>query len=328
MKRRDFITLLGGAAAWPIAARAQQQDRMRRIGVLGNASNDRFVQAQFTAFREALEKLGWMEGRNIGIDYRWAMGDAEAARTGAAELLVLAPDAIVVNPVVGLAALQRATRTIPIVFTVVTEPVAQGFVASLAHPGANITGFSNLEPSVAGKWLQLLKEIAPQISRVAVIGNPETAPFNVAFARAAETVARSLSVDVTSAPVHAHSDIETVLTMLGREPGGGLIAVPDPFNTANRDFIIELAARHRVPAFYNDRPFVTAGGLASYGLNQLDLYRQAAGYVDRILRGEQPTNLPVVQPAVFELAINLKTAKALGLDVPSYLQQLADEVIE
>jgi putative ABC transport system substrate-binding protein len=291
MRRREFVTLLGGAAAaWPLAARAQERSGLRRIGVLLNASDDPVTQARLAVFRQALEKLGWTEGRNLRIDTRWAMGEAEGARAGAAELLALAPDAILVMPVVGLAALQRATHTVPIVFTVVSEPVAQGFVVSLARPGANITGFSNLEPSIGGKWLQLLKEIAPQVSRVTVMGNPETAPFNVAFAQAAETVARSLAVNVTSAAVRARSDIETVLTMLGREPGGGLIINTDTFNFANRDLIVALATRQRVPAIYPDREFVSAGGLASYGINQIEVYRQAAGYVDRILRGEQPAS--------------------------------------
>ena len=329
IRRRDFISLLGGAAAWPLSAGAQQSGAARRIGVLeGTTESNPFAQANLTAFREALEKLGWTAGRNLRIDYRWAMGDAEAARAGAAELLALTPDVIVITPVVGLAALQRATQTIPIVFTLVSEPAAQGFVQTLAHPGANITGFSNLEPSLGAKWLQLLKEIAPRVTRVVVMLNPETSPRNVAFSHSAETVAQNLKVGVTMVPAHASSDIEAVMSTLGPEPGGGLIVVNDTFNSANRDLIVALAARHRVPAIYPDRAYVAAGGLASYGISQPTVYRQAAAYVDRILRGEKPADLPVVQPTMLELVLNLRTAKALGLDVPAHVQQLADEVIE
>jgi putative ABC transport system substrate-binding protein len=228
----------------------------------------------------------------------------------------------------GLALLQRATRTVPIVFIIVSEPVAQGFVESLAHPGANITGFSNLEPSIAGKWLQLLKEIAPQVTHVAAMFNPDTSPFNVAFSSSAEAVARTLAVEAFLAPVRAPADIETTLSTLGRGPGGGLIVVNDTFNVANRGLIIEQTSRHRVPAIYSDRAYVEAGGLVSYGINQIDVWRQAAGYVDRILRGEQPASLPVVQPARFELVISLKTAKAIGLDISPALLSVADELLE
>jgi putative ABC transport system substrate-binding protein len=330
MKRREFITLLGGAAvAWPLATRAQQPDRMRRIGVLMSfAENDPEGKVRATVFERALQELGWTGGRNIRIDYRWAPGDVEQTRAAAAELLRLAPDMILAHATQATAALQRATRTVPVVFVAVSEPVAQGFVQSLAHPGGNITGFTNLEPTLGAKWLELLKEIAPRVTRVAVLYNPNTAPYATLFSRSAEVVAQKMAVELTAAPVHEPAEIESALSMLGREPGGGLIIAPDPFTSARRKLIFDLAARYRVPAISAFRYLSNEGGLVSYGVDVRDQFRQAAAYVDQILRGGKPADLPVQQPTKFELVINLKTAKALGLDVPSTLLARADEVIE
>jgi putative tryptophan/tyrosine transport system substrate-binding protein len=328
VKRREFIAGLG-AAAWPIAVRAQQPDRMRRIGVLmGTSDSDPDILARLGAFRQGLAALGWIEGRNIHIDYRWAMGDADRARTGATELLRLAPDMILVTPVLGLATLQQATRTIPIVFVQVSEPVAQGFVSSLARPGGNITGFSNLEPTMGARWLQLLKEIAPHITRAAIMLNPDTSPFMIAFFRSAEAAAPKFAVEATFAPVHEIAQIESVMTALGRERGGGLIVPTDTFALAHSNLIVELAARLQIPAIYGLRTYPAVGGLVSYGVDAPDMYRRSAGYVDRILRGEKPADLPVQRPTKFELVINAKTAKALGLIIPETLLATADEVIE
>jgi putative tryptophan/tyrosine transport system substrate-binding protein len=330
MKRREFITLLGGAAAaWPLAARAQQPDKTRRIGVLIQlAESDPEGQARVAAFREGLQKLGWRVGGNLQIDYRWGTSNDERARAAAGELLKLAPDVMLANSSVALRAVQQATRSVPIVFTTVIEPVAQGFVASLAHPGGNTTGFSYLESSVGGKWLDLLKEIAPRVTRVAFMFNPERGPYNVGVSRFAGEAAKKFAVQYVAAPVHEVAEIESVMKMLGREPGGGLIVAPDAFTVTHSKLIIGLAAHYGLPAVYAEGNFVTEGGLVSYGANYVDHFRQAAAYVDRILRGEKPADLPVQQPSKFDLVINLKTAKALGLDVPWFLQQRADEVIE
>jgi putative tryptophan/tyrosine transport system substrate-binding protein len=329
IKRRQFITMLGGAAAaCPFAARAQQPDRMRRIGVLmALAENDPEGKPRATVFERALQELGWTGGRNIRIDYRWAPGDVET-RAAAAELLRLAPDMILANATQATAALQRATRTVPVVFVAVSEPVAQGFVQSLAHPGGNITGFTNVEPTLGAKWVELLKEIAPSITRVAFLYNPNTAPYATLFSHSAEAAAQKMAMELTATPVHEPAEIESALAMLGREPGGGLIIAPDPFTSARRKLIFDLAARYRVPAISAFRYLSKEGGLVSYGVDVRDQFRQAAAYVDRILRGGKPADLPVQQPTKFELVINLKTAKALGLDVPSTLLARADEVIE
>ena len=329
IRRREFITLVGGAVAWPLAARAQQPGRVRRVGLLiGPSESDPEGARQYTTIQRELEKLGWTVGRNLQIDARWAAGDPERARANAAELLRLAPDVVWVATPAALAALQQATRTVPIVFSVISEPIVQGFVASLTRPGGNITGFSNLEPTLGAKWLELLKEIAPNVRRVAVVFNAENSPFNVAFSHSAEAVAAIFHVDVAPTPVHELAEIEIIISRLAREPGGGLIFVPDFFLTSRRHLIVELAARYQLPAVYPGRIFPDSGGLLSYGADRFDIDRRSAGYVDRILRGEKPADLPVQQPVKFELVINMKTAKALGLTVPLTIQAIANEVIE
>jgi putative ABC transport system substrate-binding protein len=328
LRRREFIAALGGAAAsWPLAARAQQPGRVPRVGMLiGNLENEPEAQRSVATVVQELEKLGWTIGRNLQIEVRWGATLADRAKAGAAELLTLAPDAILVSTGLGMAALQQATSTIPIVFMGISEPVARGFVASLARPGGNTTGFSNSEPTLGGKWLQLLKEIAPDIRRVAVIINPDTVPYNVAFARSAEAAAPTLNVEVEQAPVHELADIEAVMTRLAGTPGGGLIFTPDTY--LHRQLIAEMAVRYRLPAVAGGRAFAEIGLLLSYGGDVPSMYRQAAGYVDRILRGEKPAELPVQQPVKFEFVINMKTAKALGIDIPPTLLALADVVIE
>jgi len=330
MKRREFMTLLGGAAvAWPLAARAQQGERMRRIGLLqGLAESDPETQARTVAFRQALEALGWTEGRNIHIDYRFAGGDPARVQAYAVELVNAAPDLIVAVSTPAAAALKQATRTIPIVLAVVNDPLGQGFVASLARPGGNITGFANIEFTMVGKWLDLLKELAPGVRRVALIFNPLTAPYYPIFLRELGAAPARLDAELAAAPVRDEAEIEAAIAALAREPAGGLIAAADPFTLTHRALIMALAERHRLPTVYSNRQFVAEGGLLSYGPDQVDIARRSASYVDRILKGAAPAELPVQQPTKFELAINLKTAKALGLDVPLNLQQLADEVIE
>jgi putative ABC transport system substrate-binding protein len=329
MQRREFITLLGGAAAaWPLAARAQQPDRIRRLGVLfAYAENDPEGQLGAAAFRQGLQALGWTEGRNITTDYRWAAADAERTRTFVAELVALKPDVILASSSLVLAPLQRETRTVPIVFTNITDPVGSGFVASLARPGGNITGFTPGEFSMFGKFPETLKEIAPGITRMAVVLNPDQSP-QIGMLRAIEAVAPSLGVRLTAAGVHDAAEIERALDTFARESNGGLIVLASPITNLHRELIIALAARHRLPAVYSYRYFVADGGLMSYGADVVDLFRRAASYVDRILMGAKPGDLPVQQPTKFELVINLKTAKALGLEVPLFLQQRADEVIE
>jgi putative tryptophan/tyrosine transport system substrate-binding protein len=329
MKRREFITLLGGAAVWPLAARAQQLDRMPRIGVLVGtyAQTDREGQARITVFLDTFQRLGWSDGRNVRIDYRWGAGDADRSKAFAAELVRSAPDVIVVvnNPT--LAELQRLTRTIPIVFTQISDPVGSGFVAGLARPGGNITGFQNFEPTMGGKWLGVLKEAAPNMSRAAVLFGSDIAA-SVAFLRAAEAVAPSLAVQVAPMDIHADAEIERAIASFAGQPDGGLVVLPHPYTAANRASIIILAARHRLPAIYPFRYFAVEGGLMSYGIDQIDQWRGAATYVDRILRGEKPGDLPVQAPTKFELVINLKTAKATGLHIPPAFPLRADEVIE
>jgi putative ABC transport system substrate-binding protein len=330
MKRREFITLLGGAAAaWPLVARAQQGERMRQIGLLNAlAENDRDGQTFVAAFREGLQKAGWTEGRNIRIDARWAAGDTKAMQRHAKELVALQPDLILSANTPTTTALLQQTRTIPIIFVNVTDPIGSGFVASLSRPGGNITGFITMEPTMAGKWLELLKEIAPRVARVALLFNPATATNFDAYLKPFGAAALTFGVEAIAAPVHDSSDIESAVAAQGREPNGGLIVTPDPFLNVHREAITSLAARYRLPAVYPFHQFPEVGGLLSYGNDQLDNYRRAAVYVDRILRGAKPSELPVQAPVKFELVINLKTAKALGLDVPAQLQQRAYQVIE
>jgi putative tryptophan/tyrosine transport system substrate-binding protein len=330
MKRREFITLLGGAAAaWPLAVRAQQTERVRRIGVLMSfAESDPEAQAWLAAFREGLQKLGWTEGRNVRIDYRWVMFDLVSIQRSAKEVVALQPDLILSASTPVTASLLRETRTIPIIFTNIVDPVGSGFVKSLSRPGGNITGFLNLEPSMGGKFLELLKEIAPKVARVAMFFNPVTAPYADIYLNPLKAAATSFGVEVIVAPVRDMTELETIIAALAREPNGGLIPMPDGSMNAHRAEITSLAARYRLPGVYFNRSFSHLGGLLSYGNDIGDNYRRAAGYVDRILKGEKPSELPVQFPVKFELVINLKTAKALGLEVSSQLQQRADEVIE
>jgi putative ABC transport system substrate-binding protein len=330
MRRRDFVTLLSGAAvAWPIAAQAQQPERTRRIGLLAPYNDDRDtrVQAYLPAFKQRLHELGWIEGRNIRFDYRFTGQDAERIRVGAEELIALAPDIIVVWANPAAAILRRATQTIPIVFTTVSDPVGGGFVANLAHPGGNITGFQNFETAIGGKWLEVLKEIAPKVRRVAFVYSPEISA-HVAFMHAAEAASSSLGMTVTAAGVRNAADIESALTAFAKEPNGGLIVAPSPLIATGQDLIIALAVRLHLPAIYPFRYFCTNGGLVSYGFDPVEQQRGAASYVDRILKGEKPGDLPVQAPTKYNLVINLKTAKELGLVVSLQLQQRADEVIE
>jgi len=330
MKRRQFITLLGGAASWPLAAHAQQGERMRRIGVLmgdfpENAPEARAIVA---AFREELQKLGWTEGRNIQIDFRWAAADIEAMQRFAKELVGSQPELIFSTNTPATATLLQQTRTIPIVFVQVTDPVGSGFVASIPRPGGNVTGFITMAPTMAGKWVEMLKEIAPQVKRAAFLFNPATAPYFEYYLNPFKAAAPSFAVEAIAAPAHDVSELESVIAAQASAPNGGLIAMPDSFTITNRLEIISLAARYRLPAVYAFRFFAELGGLLSYGNDIPDNYRRAATYVDRILKGAKPSELPVQAPVKFDLVINLKTAKALGLDVPANLQQLADEVIE
>ena len=329
MKRRAFLTLLGSAvAAWPLAARAQQPTkRGRRIGVLiGFAETDPAVQSWLAAFRDALAKLGWTEGSNFQIELRWAGYDSDRMKTFAKELVDLRPDAIlsVTTPVTG--ALVRETQTIPIV--IVTDPVSSGFVTNLGRPGGNVTGFALYEPSMGGKWLEQLKQIAPGVTRVALLFNPTTTVPIKFYMASIQAAASSFAVQTSTAPVHAKDEIEGVIAALAGNPGAGLIVMPDLFNTINRDSIIAAAARYRVPAIYFFRSFADSGGLISYGPDFDEQYPRAAEYIDRILKGEKPGDLPIQMPLKVPLVINLKTAKALGLSVPLGLLNAADEVIE
>jgi putative tryptophan/tyrosine transport system substrate-binding protein len=330
MRRRQFITLLGGAATWPVAARAQQPDRVRRVGMLiGYTERDPETQARLLAFRQGLDHLGWTEGRSVLIDYRFAPASPDQAQHFAKELVALRPDVLVGNSTPATAALLKETRTIPIVFVGVSDPVGSGFVASIARPGGNTTGFTNFEPSLTGKWLEMLKEIAPAIVRVAVIFNPKTAPDGGSFFLSPfERIARSLAIEPIPAPVNDAEAIQNTFAKMGSEPGGSVIVMPDAFTTVHRQLIILLAARHGLPAIYPYRYEAIDGGLLSYGVDTVDLLRRAAPYVDRILKGENPAELPVQAPTKFELVINLRTAKVLGLTVPSNLLATADEVIE
>jgi putative ABC transport system substrate-binding protein len=329
MRRREFITLVGGAAAtWPLAARAQQPaNRVRRIGVLMSfASDDPEAQPRLLAFAQGLQELGWTVGRNLRIDTRWIAGDTARARKYATELVALAPDVIVANGVAALGPLQQATRTVPIVFVNVPDPVGGGNVASLAHPGGNATGFMQSEYSTSGKWLELLKEIAPRVTRAVVIRDPTSTPGIGQFA-VIQSAAGSLGVELSPIDMRDAGEIERGVTAFARAPNGGLI-VTTAGSVIRRSLIIALAARHKLPAVYPYRYHVSGGGLISYGPDVVDQYRQAAGYVDRILKGEKPADLPVQAPTKYELVINLKTARALGLEVPPILLARADEVIE
>jgi putative tryptophan/tyrosine transport system substrate-binding protein len=330
MRRRDFIKVVAGSAGWPLTARAQQQDRLRLIGVLmGYAESDPAAQSWLAVFRGALTKLGWTEGSNLRIELRWTAGDADRMRTLAKELVDLRPNVIlgVTTPVVG--ALARTTKTIPIVFTSVSDPIGSGFAANLAHPGGNITGFqTNSDPALGGKWVELLKEIAPRTVRVALLFNPTTTVPIQHFMPFIQTAASSFAIQVSVTPVHVGDEIEGVIAAQARDPGGGLLAMPDVFNDVNRELIIALAARYRVPTVYYNRFFSELGGLISYGDVRSEQFRLAAGYIDRILKGEKPAELPVQAPTKFELIINLKTAKALGLTIPESFLTQADEVIE
>ena len=329
MRRREFLGVIGAAAAaLPVVGRAQQPERMRRIGWMDFVpESDPATPARVSAFREGMEKQGWVLGRNLAIDYRWSIFDMERARATAEELLNLAPDVMFCAGSPATLALQQATRTVPVVFITVSEPVSQGIVASLSRPGGNLTGFSYLEPTIGAKWLELLTAIAPGVNRVALMFNPSSSPYSRLFYQTIEAATSKFAVQAFMALVHDASEIEPIIAMLGRERGG-LIVSADAFNLANRKLIMDLAARHRVPAIYGFPALAAEGGLIYYNVEFIDLYRSAAGYVARILRGEKAGDLPVQQPARFELRINMRTAKSLGLDVPPTLLALADEVIE
>jgi putative tryptophan/tyrosine transport system substrate-binding protein len=329
MRRREFITLLGGAAAaWPLAARAQQGERMRRIGVLMNlAADDAQSMARITAFLQGLQQLGWTDGQNVAIEYRWGGGDPERIRKFAAELVALGPDVILAVGSFTVLPLQHVSRTVPIVFANVTDPVGAGIVANLARPGGNATGFTTFEYGISAKWLELLKQIGSGITRAAVLRDPTIIASISQFA-AIQSVAPSLGVELTPIDTRNAGDIERAVVAFAREPNAGLIVVTGTSAITHRELIISLASRHRLPAVYPFRYYVTGGGLMSYGPDVIDFYRRAAGYVDRILKGEKPADLPVQAPTKYELIINLKTAKALALEVPPTLLARADEVIE
>jgi putative tryptophan/tyrosine transport system substrate-binding protein len=328
MNKREFITLLGGPAIWPLAARAQQSERKRRVGILmGLSADDAEVQDRIAAFVQGLQQLGWTDGRNLQIDSRRGAGDTDLTRRYAAELVAFAPDVILASGGTVVGALLQATRTVPIVFTQTPDPVAAGFVASLARPGGNATGFTTSEYGISGKWLELLKEIAPGVTRVAVLRDP-TIPAGIGQFASIQSVAQSFGVELSSVDMRDASEIERDVTGFARGSNSGLIVTSSGLAAVHRELIITLAARYRLPAVYSYRYFVTDGGLTSYGPDPIDQYRRAAGYVDRILKGEKPTDLPVQAPVKYELVINLKTARALGLDVPPILLATADEVIE
>jgi putative ABC transport system substrate-binding protein len=328
VKRREFITLLGGAAAWPRAARAQPADRMRRIGVLMPfTAGDLSGRSRLATFVQTLQQLGWTDGRNVRIDPRWGGGNARDIRKFAAELVALAPDVILADSSATVAPLLEVTPSVPIVFTIVADPVGAGYVDSLARPGGNITGFTNFEYSITGKWLELLKDIDPRVTRAAVLRESAIAAGPGQFG-AIQAVAPSLGVDLRAVDVRDAGEIERAIAAFAQGSNGGLIVTGSPAAAFHRALIIALAARHRLPAVYNSRPYAADGGLISYGPDFVDQYRRAAGYVDRILKGEKPADLPVQAPTKYELVINLKTAKALGLEVPPTLLARADEVIE
>jgi putative ABC transport system substrate-binding protein len=327
MRRREFIALLGGIATWPAASRAQQVGHVRRVCVLmGLAASDPQGQVEAAAFKQGLQELGWTEGHNLESKYSWSGGEPDRLQTSAKELIGLQCQVIVARSTPVVAALLKETHTVPIVFTVVVDPIGSGFVASLARPGGNVTGFQNYEFTMVGKWLQMLTEIAPNVERVAFIHNPTTVPSG--FLHSLKTIGPSIPLQLIAAPVHDPDEIDAAITTLAREPGGGMMVLPDIFVLAYRAQIVGLAAKYNLPAVYVSRFWSTNGGLISYGPDTPDLFRRAASYVDRILKGEKPADLPVQQPTKYELVINLKTAKALGLSVPPSLLARADEVIE
>lgn len=330
MRRREFTSLLGGATvAWSVAAHAQQTERVRRIGVLTfSVESDQEGQSSVAAFREELRKLGWTEGRNLEIDIRWAAADVELMKRFAKELVALQPDLILTSSTPAAAAMLQQTRTIPIVFVIVADPVGSGFVASLPRPGGNATGFTPIVRSLGGKWVELLKEIAPRLARVALLFNPPTATFVEGYLDPFRAAAASVGAEAIIASVNDMPGLESLITTEARAPNGGLVVIPDAFTIQHRAEIIALAARHRIPAVYWSRSFTEIGGLISYGPFIVDEYRRAALYVDRILKGSKPSELPVQAPVKFELVVNLKTARALGLDVPPSLLAAADEVID
>jgi ABC-type uncharacterized transport system substrate-binding protein len=327
IRRRELITLLGSATVWPFMASAQQGERVPRVGVLIAVADDPEGQARLGAFKNGLRDLGWIDGSNMRIEVRFAAGSVAKANDHAAELVGLAPDVLMANSSPAVAALQQRTRSIPIVFAQVVDPVSAGFVENLARPGGNITGFVSLDYAFGAKWLQMLKEIAPRVSRVGVLRDPTTSGAAGQLG-AIQGAASSLRVELTTLDVREPALIDRGMTLLAREPNGGLIVLANPTATVHLNLIVELAARHQLPAIYPYRYFARAGGLISYGVDNLDLYRRAAGYVDRILKGGKPADLPVQNPTKFELAINAKTAKALGLEVPTALFARADELIE
>ena len=329
LRRRGFITLLGGAAAaWPLAAGGQQRDHTRRLGVLwGLAENDNVYEPYLLAFKQSLQGLGWIDGRNIQIEYHFTGGVTERIRVAARELVARAPDVIFATTNPAVAALLQETQAIPIVFTLVSDSVGSGFVPSLAHPGGNISGFHNFEPELSGKWLEILKEVAPKIQRVAFLHHPQTAA-HIRFLRVIETASNSVGITVTAASARDATEIEPTLKAFAREPNGGLIVAPSPITTFQRELIIRLARQLELPAIYPFRYFSKNGGLVSYGIDQMEQARGGASYVDRVLRGANPGDLPVQLPTRYELAINLKTAKALGVKIPESFLLRADEVIE
>jgi putative ABC transport system substrate-binding protein len=329
MQRREFVTLLGGAAAaWPLAVRAQQPNRMRRMGVLLGNAEDHEAQSWVAALREELGKLGWTEGRNIEIDIRWAAADVASMKRFAKELVALQPDLILTQSTPAAGAMLEQTHIIPVVFVLVADPVGSGYVASLPRPGGNATGFTPIVSSLGGKWVELLKEIAPRLARVTLLFNPPTATFIQAYLSPFKAAAASVGVEAIVAPVNGVPELQSQVTTQAREPNSGLVVIPDTFTQAHLAEIAALAARYRVPAVYWSRSFAEIGGLISYGPYLVDEFRRAASYLDRILKGEKPSNLPVQAPVKFELVINLKTAKAFGLEVPATLLARADDVIE
>jgi ABC-type uncharacterized transport system substrate-binding protein len=330
MRRREFISLAGGAVVWPIAARAQQRGLLRRIGVLMSwDESDPEIKTFFSSFMQGLAKSGWTDGGNVQMEVRWAGGNVDRLRMFAKELVDLQPDVILATSTPATAALQQATRAIPIVFAGISDPVGAGFVASLPRPGGNITGFINMEGAFGGKWLEVLKEIAPDIKRAAIMFNPDTAPAGGSYYLPSfDAAARTLKVEPIAARVRSVAEIETVITSLGREPGGSLVVMPDAFMETHRGQIILFAARNNVPTVYSLSVFARNGGLLSYGADRVDIFRRSASYVDLILRGAKPAELPVQLPIKYEMTVNAKTAKSLGLDVPLFFQQRADEVIE
>jgi putative tryptophan/tyrosine transport system substrate-binding protein len=329
MMRREFITLLGGAAAWPLVARAQQADRIRRIAMLsGLAASDPEAQVRVTAFQQGLKELGWTTGHNLQIDFRWSTGDAAEMQTLARELVDLKPELIVGMTTPAVAALVQETNSIPIVFASIVDPVGRGFISNMARPGGNVTGILNFEFSMGGKWLETLKQVAPMVRRVAVLFNPEAAPFAASFVRVIEGSAESFAAEPIAAPVRDAAQLERTVIDFAAKPGGGLIVLPDMFTVGHRELIIALAARYRLPAVYPLRAFAVSGGLISDSGDPVDIFRRTASYVDRILKGAKPGDLPVQTPTKFEMVVNLTTAKIIGLEVPPSLLIRADEVIE